>query len=290
MRIVYLQGGLGNQLFQYAFARALEIRYNSKVKFDLSWFDSENKLRRYELGGFNINIERASDLEMRKAQKLSFNPMRDMINLIGNKTQNSIIIEKSHIFDPSYFNKKHKKYYKGFWQNEKYFKEINDIVSADLRFTTFSTNRNLELKDYLQKCKNSVSVHFRRADYTEEINKSFGVLEIGYYEEALKRIENKIGPLELFIFSDDLDWVKNNWQTNHKKVFVDWNDSSNIVDDLQLMSLCEHNIIANSTYSWWGAWLNKNSKKMVIGPKQWFADSNKNADASGILPETWIRI
>ena len=136
----------------------------------------------------------------------------------------------------------------------------------------------------------SVSVHIRRGDYVtnRHTNAVHGVCPLSYYKKAMKFIEDRVAQPEYFVFSDDLDWVKGNLQTHSKVRFVDNNRESNSYNDMHLMSLCKHSIIANSSFSWWGAWLGGNKDKIVVAPSQWFRD--RELDSSDHIPSSWYRM
>lgn len=292
MRIVYLQGGLGNQLFQYAFARALEYRFGIPVKLEDSFFEGQNK-RVFCLDNFNTKYQLSSKAEVEKSLILKSSFLERALNFYSNKNEkNSLCIEKSFLFDDVCFSKKHKTYFRGYWQNEKYFKGIEDIIRMELSIKHPLSEQNSLLIDKIKANRNSVSLHVRRGDYVSEsqTNKIHGVCGLDYYIGALDVLKSRLGELNLYIFSDDISWVKDNFEYNCKKIFVDWNDESSNYEDLRLMSLCKHNIIANSSFSWWGAWLNQNPDKIVIAPKQWFADPVKNKQARDIVPDSWIKL
>jgi hypothetical protein len=179
-------------------------------------------------------------------------------------------------------------YLSGLWQTEKYFKDCEEIIRTEFTFKQPLNKKNSELSETIRR-KNSVSIHIRRGDYiyNSEEYKIHGLCSIDYYKKAVECIANKAGELTLFIFSDDIEWVKNNLKFDFPIIFVD-NNVDDIHEDLRLMSLCKHNIIANSTFSWWGAWLNNNKEKIVIAPKKWFNEFE--ADTKDIYPDSWMRI
>jgi hypothetical protein len=294
IKVVFLQGGLGNQLFQFAFARALEIKFRCTVKFDMSFFDEQSK-RTICLDKFNIIIPKASNEEIQASQILKrtvFNSLFDYFK--GPSSLNSLCFEKSLFFNEAYLMKKHKTYFKGYWQSEKYFKDFKKILIRELSFKLPPSKINAQAVDALKLEFNSVSLHVRRGDYVSELkaNEIHGICGLEYYLTALNLIEKKIGSssLKVYLFSDDISWVKKNLKTKYSIVYVDWNNDLSNYEDLRLMSLCKHNIIANSTFSWWGAWLNENPNKIVIAPRNWFADFHLNQYSDSIVPASWIRI
>jgi hypothetical protein len=183
---------------------------------------------------------------------------------------------------------KDNKYYVGFWQNEKYFQEISDVIRKNF---TLKKKTSIVFNNNLQKVngsQNSISIHVRRTDILDPKNKYGGICDLEYYNKAIKYLVDKIDSnITLFIFSDDIEWCKENLKFPFPMTFV---SSPEIPDyeELILMSKCKHNIIANSSFSWWGAWLNQNRDKIVVGPKKWVRMSEKNF--KDIVPESWHRI
>ncbi|WMW24308.1 alpha-1,2-fucosyltransferase [Methanolobus sediminis] len=290
MIIVKLMGGLGNQMFQYAAGRRLALEHNTILKLDLSFLldrtPRENfTYRPYELDVFNIQGEIASPSEINK-----FAPANNNIfNYIKQKLKISKIITEPHFhFDKGILSSPDNSYLDGYWQSEKYFKEIRDIIHTDFTFKVKPTNINQKLANEIGFCE-SVSIHIRRGDYVSnpETKKLHGYCSLEYYEKAIKKICCYVENPHFFIFSDDPDWAEDNLIYDCPIKFVTHNDSEKGYEDLRLMSLCKHNIIANSSFSWWGAWLNKNPEKIVLSPEKWFNDSSINTD--DLVPDNWIR-
>jgi len=175
----------------------------------------------------------------------------------------------------------------GFFQTEKYFSNIRNQILTDFTITKPLNKNNQQILEKIIST-NSVSVHFRRGDYTKErVAKIFGTCSENYYKKAIKIIQNKSEKnITLFIFSDDIKWVKNNIKFDNKTFFVDVNSGKQGIYDLILMKNCKHNIIANSSFSWWGAWLNENLNKIVIAPTPWM----ENTENNDLIPENWILV
>ena len=193
-------------------------------------------------------------------------------------------------FIDSFMNNPKKSYFIGFWQSEKFFKNIEKIIRKEFTLKNPLSNYANVVFEKIKSTPISASLHIRRGDYVLEphTNAYHGVCGLDYYQKAYEELVKKINsPFEIFVFSDDIEWVKENLRLPGKMHFV---SNPNIPDyeEMFLMSCCTHNIIANSSFSWWGAWLNPNKNKIVIAPKQWFA--NKNEDAKDIVPESWIKI
>lgn len=191
-------------------------------------------------------------------------------------------------FHPEFMETKEPTYFSGFYQTEKYFKDIREELLKDFTLKEKLNQKNQEILDKINSTE-SVSIHFRRGDYTKQRNqKTYGVMSNDYYQNAIKTIAEKTGKkLTLFVFSDDIKWVKKNVKFDFETVYVDVNNDKQGYFDMELMKHCKHNIIANSSFSWWGAWLNKNPEKLVIAPSKWVTYLDSNYD---IIPENWITI
>ena len=289
MIITKLTGGLGNQMFQYAIGRSLAEKNNTELKLDVSWFNSQKGTpRKYGLTFFKILENIATDKEIKK---LELYKKRSGIKYFFNNlffANNSIYItENSNIFNKNILKNKNKDIYlNGYWQNEKYFNDIRKIILKEFTLKDESSLHNKKIKKLIEDT-NSVSIHIRRGDYIEDkkTNIVHGTCSLDYYQDAIKKISKYDDNLNIFVFSDEIKWVKNNLKTILPIIFVEGNKD---YEDIILMSLCKHNIIANSSFSWWGAWLNQNPNKMIVAPKKWFNDLEKNKNNS--IPKTWIKL
>jgi hypothetical protein len=288
MIIIKLIGGLGNQMFQYALGRHLAIKNGTVLKFDISDLinssndNSEITIRNYELNNFNIEEKIAS-----KEELVLFKDKRPKILRILEKLKpynwRSKIYEKGLNFDQRILNIKGDKYLAGYWQSELYFNEIRDFLLNE--FSPKKTNLdNIGVIADKIKSKTSISLHVRRGDYVKAYSNHYHVQDQTYYSEALQIIKQAYSNCNLFVFSDDIQWCKDNLNFEELTYYVEPNQS---FEDIYLMSLCSHNIIANSSFSWWGAWLNKNPEKICIAPKKWFKNKNKK---NNIIPKNWITI
>jgi len=280
--ITKLYGGLGNQMFQYAAGRALSLRNNSALKLDLSWFANvcRNITRPFLLRVFDIDIVEASPEEISK-----FVPsmLRKILRFYNHKTY---IKENQFSFNKNTLNLNGNFYLDGYWQSEKYFKDFENIIRKDFTLKNIG-NETQRISNTIKNTKNSLSIHIRRGDYIKNprVNNYHGVCSMEYYKDAIGCVKNKVGDVGLFIFSDDIEWAKEQ-ELFSGATFI---SSTKIKDyeEMFLMSLCKHNIIANSSFSWWGAWLNNNPNKIIIAPQKWF---NVSKDTSDLIPENWIRM
>jgi hypothetical protein len=180
---------------------------------------------------------------------------------------------------------------KGYWQSAQYFSDYNSEIRQAFAFQAYSTEKLKETIDQIDQT-NSVSIHFRRGDYLTNpvAQKVLGVLGMAYYSAAVQKIKSEIENPFFYIFSDDPEWVKKNLPVNEKYKIIESSYQDKSHCDMLLMSKCKHHIIANSSFSWWGAWLNADPGKLVIAPKQWFADEQLNANSVHLIPAAWIRL
>jgi hypothetical protein len=294
MVIVNIYGGLGNQLFQYAAGRAVAHRNKTVLKLDISAFESYS-LRKYELGVFNIVAEFASAMEIARlkpkpkslAGKVEWRIRRYFTRHLVPYYRRSVFAEQSlESFDPNIFKARKDVYLEGYWQSERYFFDIEPIIRREF---TLREEPNLANRTMLERIRqvNAVSLHVRRGDYVTNphTNQFHGVPSLHYYAAAIDLIANQVDHPQFFVFSDDIAWVKENLTLDFPITYVDHNGSENAQEDLRLMSNCRHHIIANSSFSWWGAWLASNSDKVVVAPSAWFAAVT--VDPASRYPKEW---
>lgn len=288
MIIINLKGGLGNQLFQYSCARSIAIRNKDILKLDTTGYSQHNgidTIRHYALSPFNIKEEFATPEEIKKL-KYPYGIISKGIRLFKSK-----ILRQFNIGYNNKILKKRKSFYlDGFFNTEKYFYDNRNVILDDLKLRSGLGVTAKKILDNISKSANSVSLHIRRGDYVNDriTNRFHGTCSIDYYKKAIDFLINKIGnDITIFIFSDDIAWAKENVIFPYPLIFV---SSPEIPDyeELILMSKCKHNIIANSSFSWWGAWLNENDGKIVIAPKRWTVRDDKNY--RDIIPDSWYRI
>lgn len=291
MIVSKLIGGLGNQMFQYAAGKSLALKRNVDVKVDVTELheNAGNKFtqRKFELDVFNSNIQIASAHEADISKFKKLNKVSESIQKIFPFLFSSLyFVERGSQFNLDFFNSPKQCYLNGFWQSQLYFIDFEKEIRKDFTFNESIIQLN-ELYSEKINAVNSVSIHVRRGDYvsSSEANKFHGLCSLDYYNSAVNFMRDKQSQIELFIFSDDIDWCKQNFKYDVPINFIETNNAHH---DLYLMTQCKHNIIANSSFSWWGAWLNNNAKKLIIAPKQWFVDTSVNT--KNIIPESWIKI
>ncbi len=295
MIITEILGGLGNQLFEYAHARFLSLRLKQDLQFDISFFDRYHRKDVYRLDKFNTNIKIASDDEIYRIKRKVRKPV--ILRRIYRKLGGSPYVNSKYHFDNERIDScdiETLKYYddlyiSGYFGNQKYFIEIEDVIRKAF---TLKKTLNLDNKQVLSQIKksNSVSIHIRRGDYVN--NNYFAEIPLNFYHKSVDYIERHYPQSTYFIFSDDLNWAKENLKLEQKTVFVDINNESTDYMELILMAACKHNIIANSTFSWWSGWLNNNPDKIVIAPQKWY--NNKETQISyengNLVPNNWIKL
>ena len=305
-----ITGGLGNQMFQYACAKALQLRSGNSIKLDIQQSQWHAR-HRYELNHFSISLPVASieDINYFCSESLSNRKIK-RLDWLSKKTQQKTRYRKLfrkylkiNMLSPDLYrinenteninaiqNVPTPAYLDGYWQNAAYFQDFEEIIRNDLALQSRLETSAEIFKEKILKFTCPVAVHIRRGDYlSKKVSAMFKVLSLDYYKTAMEEI-SKSHPEALFIvFSDDIDWVKGQFGSlKYTFEYVDGNHTG--YEDLHLMTLCHHHIIANSTFSWWGAWLSNAVDKQVIAPKQWGLSDSVNRITGGIIPAQWIRI
>jgi len=294
MIIARIIGGLGNQMFQYAASRCLAQRLGVELKLDITEFlllEQQNDTPRdFQLNKLRVEPLIANEQEISNSKYVLENILQKFLR--KRRKQKRIISdtfykEPHYHFDQNFFSCKDNTYLHGYWQSEKYFEEIKEILQGELIPVNRLSNKNAILAEKISTT-NAISIHVRRGDYISniKINEYHGACGINYYLSAMEKIASQVENPWFFVFSDDIEWGKRHLATKFNTVFVDHNGPDDACEDLRLMSFCKHQIIANSSFSWWGAWLNTNQEKIVIVPKKWFA--NAPHDIKDLLPDSWV--
>lgn len=305
MVIVKIQSGLGNQLFQYAFGKHLSILNKTPLKLDVSYFSSQAEPdlnRKMGLEHFNIQASIASRYEIAQVKHASVLQRWGIVNKnyyikqlgFGDSVTN-YPAHPHYIVKPGFFSydtdivKVYKShiYLDGFWQAFNYVEPVKDILSKELAFKHPLKTEQAGVMQQIRESQ-SVAIHIRRTDY---INTTYGSnyyisLSLEYYTQAIEIIRSKMDDPVFFVFSDDITWCKNHLNLHVPVTFVE--NSVDDIEDLKLMSACKHQITANSSFSWWGAWLNGNRDKIVVAPEKWF--KLPKAGTEDLLPEDWIKV
>lgn len=283
MIITQLIGGLGNQMFQYAIGRHLAYKNQTKLKLDISEFETY-KLHRYSLSPFNIQENFALLSEIARFKKRGISRLMEKFKPYY---RYSFIKEASNPhFNQNMLKISDNVYLKGYWQSEKYFKGIENIIRQEFTLKPKQQNAiNKKLLQIIEKTE-SVAVHIRRKDYI--LSKTHQICPLNYYYSAIKKLAKVTKNPHFFIFSDDIEWAKNNLELNYPVIFVSNSQKNKNWEDLILISKCKYQIIANSSFSWWGAWLNTNLNKIIIAPQRWYNDPNRNT--KDLIPKQWIKM
>lgn len=286
MIIVKIFGGLGNQMFQYAAGLALARKHSTELELDLSFFENPGKAiaREYGLSVFEISGNIASQETVAEYSPSTF--LKQLRRLLPWYKRRRV--QESHYhFTSDFFKIPNNSLIEGYFQSEKYFLEIKENLVKDFSLQIELSEAAEAWKQKIESTS-SVSLHIRRGDYVEskEVSNHIGAQPLEYYKKAVAEIKKSIEDPMFFVFSDDIEWAKEHLEIENVEFVSD--SSLQDYEEMFLMSKCTHNIIANSSFSWWGAWLNKHSEKMVIAPCVWFADGSN--DTKDLIPESWIRI
>jgi hypothetical protein len=273
MIVVKLKGGLGNQMFQYAFGYSLSRKLNKKLFLDITYFNriSLDTKRNFELGAYPIEFDGLI------SSKKIFSRIVDKLSALK-------IVEKNFSIDNiKQYELSKKIILDGYWQSEDFFKDYSEYIRNF--FSEYGSNNisYIRFRDEISRSR-SVSIHVRRGDYVTNIKASLvhEVCDLDYFRNAISIVEKKYPGSTFFIFTDDVEWVKNNFIGDKFRI-VSENNMSHF-EELSLMTRCQNNIISNSSFSWWAAWLNANDNKFVIAPKKWF----KNVlNVYGLIPASW---
>jgi hypothetical protein len=291
--VVRLNGGLGTQMFQYALGRALEARTGARVSYDLSFFTQAHGIhvqRAFELPVFGITVPEAGPALVRSAKHGGSAWRAGLAGIHPSLARERTFQEQvDFVFDPSVFAVHADTYFDGYWQSEQYFAPIADVLRQ-----VFTFKRPLEPSAVGQaeriETSTAVSLHVRRGDYVTHAATNAYLATCGpeYYARAVAHVAERIVDAQFFIFSDDPAWARAHIQAPGTPVFIEGNVGDKSYVDMQLMSRCQHHIIANSSFSWWGAWLDPHPHKVVVAPTRWLRDPARSTP--DLIPSTWTRL
>ena len=294
MVIVRLNGGLGNQMFQYALGRSVALKYGVPLRFDLQALAVDTK-RTFSLPVWRIKgqiASRSDILRMRVRNKLSN-------KLFAHRPyyRHPVIIERDFTFDPNVLAAPRECWLIGYWQSEKYFCNIAEQIRAEFSPASNLSAESLEIERKIMAMQGrSVFLHIRRGDYAHDphTTQAHGNCSLEYYQRAASLISEQVTDPCFFVFSDEPEWARENLHLPFCTTVVSHNRPGNACEvgteheDLWLMSRCRHAILANSSFSWWGAWLNAEQSRIVVAPKQWFG--TLTCDTRDLIPSEWIRL
>jgi hypothetical protein len=291
MVIARIHAGLGNQMFQYAAGRNLALQKHTKLFLD-AWGYETDTFRKFELGKLNVSAPLLSKGRSNwgvRLRRRRYRPISVVLRAIQSPLASTHVKDIEQGFKDGLAGIGGNVYLDGFWQSERYFMGIRELL---LREFTFKDAPNLENTKYLSNivAQNSVCVHIRRGDYvtTPGCQSKHGICPLEYYRAAIAYIQDRITNPVYFVFSDDPAWVSSNFPRLNSMTIISHNVGQNDSEDLRLMMNCRHFIIANSSFSWWGAWLGQSPQKIVIAPKRWYVSPNQSD--KDLVPESWIRL
>jgi Glycosyl transferase family 11 len=285
-------GGLGNQMFQYAVARAQSIRLNTRLCLDITGFEASSIHQGFELKRvFNLDSEIASEDDLRDVLGWQ---RHSLVRRVVSRSNFTRLKRKNFILEPhfEYWNGiesiPQSCHLSGYWQSERYFLSSVNAIRNDFSFVLPLDNENRDLAARISQV-NAVSLHVRRGDYISNPQNTgiYHACSAAYYEAAIKRISQDVTRPHFFVFSDDIEWVKKFLQIQGQIEYISNNKGENSYKDMHLMSLCRHHILANSSFSWWGAWLNARPTKIVVAPRKWFV---KPVNTKDLLPHAWVQL
>ncbi|MDQ6814473.1 MAG: alpha-1,2-fucosyltransferase [Bacteroidota bacterium] len=305
--------GLGNQMFQYAAGKSLALHKKVPLKLDVSSYEGYG-LRKFELDAFfDLETEKATKDEV--AQYQIKQPVKSVWNKIlpnhrmhfyrmpyeeaaikRNVLQLTELLAPSHkrrtYIEPNYHYNHH--FFKagnnvlliGYWMSWRYFQHFENEIRQDFKIKTDLVTHLYDIRNEILK-NNSVSIHIRRGDFMLRKNVQLhGIIPIDFYQKAIQEIARATTSVHLYVFSDDIEWARKNFKTTFPVTFVSSEVTQTAVEDFYLMSICKHNIIANSTFSWWAAFLNSNPDKIVVAPKKWY--DKTMYDYKDVYPQSWL--
>lgn len=290
MIVLKLMGGLGNQLFQYAYGRSLATEMNTELVLDLNFLLDRTARENFVFRDFDLDL-----FDLKPYSLFDEDRKRKFFRKSIFSSTPLVVTENGFQFSPIITKlKKGKVYLDGYWQSHKYFSSISKSLKLELQFKNSLTPVQFSLSEKINQCM-SVCINFRRTDFVTITSaaQTHGIPSMAYYNNALGYLKDRIGDtIEVFVFSDDIAWCEKNFKIDFPTHFVSHElyKGERFSSYLQLMSQCKHFIIPNSTFGWWAAWLSDFNDKIVITPEQWFQDSNLQAQTFDLRPEDWVTL
>jgi hypothetical protein len=289
--VVQLSGGLGNQMFQYATGRALAARHRTQLVLDSSWIalnrggSVTTEVRRYELGCFELDAPLAEVDDVARLRRTLVPSRRPVLQELVEPQFGQPCPELAQAGDNTYL--------RGYWQNVDYFGDAETLLRQEFTFSPAIAKEEAELaRQIRESAEPAVSVHVRRSDYVSDagVRERMGTLEPEYYSRALDALGSGIGSVRQFVFTDDPEWCTKHLRLSDQDVVVGATraEGDRWASIMHLMTLCDHHVLANSSFSWWGAWLAPSPAKIVVAPRPWLQDARW--DESGRIPADWVRI
>ena len=286
---VELLGGLGNQMFQYAAARAVSMRCNAPLVLDVSWLSSETQ-RQFALAPFRIRAEIVESGRRSQWNVALWRFAQRLNRRFGTRKRRAPVYrERSFRYDGGVQLLQAPVYMYGYFQSEEYFVDCRGVIFDDFQIADPPRAESQTLLDRITASE-AVCMHIRRGDYVTDaaVNAFHGVCSIDYYHRGLQVVANNLTRPECFVFSDDPAWARENLKLNVPTTIVDIHGPHEAHEDLRLMAACHSYVIANSSMSWWGAWLGRRAGKRVVAPRQWFRTTSR--DTRDLIPDDWVRL
>jgi hypothetical protein len=289
MVIARITGGLGNQMFQYALGRQIAVRRRTRLKLDVSSYASDVFGRQFRLDHFRIAAAIATSAECARrtysTRRWLFVRRLDTVRPFARR----YFLEERHFhFDPDVARAGRHVYLSGYWQSERYFAGIANLLRDELTPCDPPTTATAEVLGHIDRVT-AVSVHVRRGDYTfTPVTRIHPPCTVDYYRTAVATIRERVPGTHFFVFSDDPQWVRANLEWLHPATLVTHNGAVRDYEDLRAMSHCRHHIIANSSFSWWAAWLCRHDAKVVVAPLRWFGITERST--RDLYPDGWLRV
>lgn len=286
-------GGLGNQMFQFAAGYALASKRRVPLVLDISSYQNYGLHHGFELARiFNtdIRIAKLSDVKSVigwQGNTYAYRPLRN--KYLSSIRHSRWIVEPHLHFWPDFFNASDDCYLDGYWQSAHYFANIQTEIKKIFTFSAPLTGQNIQAAEII-KDTNAVCLHVRRGDYANNPKTLafLGLCSLGYYENAIKHVREHVANPTFFVFSDDINWCKSVLNLPSTSQYISHNGGYHSYLDMQLMSLCKHHIISNSTFSWWGAWLSDGTDAIKIAPTPWF--SQRDVSDNSMVPDSWFKL
>jgi len=286
MIVTRIRGGLGNQMFQYAYGLYLAQQNNTELVLECSSLDRD-PLRNFVLDRWKIAERQTTKAESK--QMPSRYEVMGWLNFLHGKQPLKRISERPFGFHPKFLTVGDNIFLAGYWQSEQFFPKLREQLQSIFQPAKPIRKQSVDVIRKMEN-SNSVSLHIRRGDYVQSAGSTAAlqVCPLSYYQASIAELLSRHEDLKIFVFSDDHQWCSQNLQFDCPTVYVDHNDSNQSHEDMWLMTRCNHHIVANSSFSWWGAWLKLDEWGEVFAPQQWFSDLH--LDASSIVPDHWHKV